>query len=168
MLDAFINEDCNRLVWGLRIEADSLNSELSNSISFEAETLLSTKPYQIERWDELDGTEIEWVEAEDDEGEAIALLYLFDFTPVYNATIQFIKNSEQKLFVKIKATCDLRWKESYSDGLELIIESPVLFQNILMNRSSEKECWEMINNYFDNAENLFKYKQDEYGVSTLV
>ncbi len=166
-LDAFIDEDSNQLIWGLRIDADSLNDEIRNQISFEAETLLPTSPFQIKSIDDFTGMKVEWTEPEDEDGEAFALLNLFQHSPVSKAKIEFHNNSDGALVVQIQATSDLFWKDSYREDLELEIECPIIFKNILMGRNSEEISWKIISKYFDNAEQIFQFKQDEYGVSTL-
>ena len=150
MGDAFIDEDENRLVFGLQIKADADGTILQgNNPHFNSEILLKIKPNKIKRWQDISGKIIEWKDYPYDENEPHALLYVFEHEPIYNAKIEF-KNTNEKIIVKVQSLCDINLDDEYSDNLSLEIETELKFHGILCGKDiTEDECKNKIKPYLE-------------------
>lgn len=177
-LDAFVNSD-HQLVFGLQIKAtgtDKIPDHESDDTSdlffpedalfFNSEILLKVNPNEIEIWQDIAGRTIEWKDYPEDEQEPHALLYVYEHTEIYNAKIE-LQPSEDKIIVKIKATCDIYAGESFSDNLPLEVETEIDFYGILCGKgTSEEQCFKKVNPYL-NTDTL-KVVRNKYGVSVAV
>lgn len=177
-LDAFVNSD-HQLVFGLQIKAtgtdtisdreDDDTSDLffpNDELFFNSEILLKVNPNEIERWQEIAGRTVEWEDYPEDEQEPHALFYVYEHNGVYNAKIEF-RALEEKMIVKIKATCDIYAGESFSDHLPLEVETEIDFYGILCGKgTTEEQCLKKVAPYL-NVDTL-KVVKNKYGVSIVV
>jgi hypothetical protein len=165
-LDAFMNETENVLIFGLQVKAGNKDDMFSGyDLHLNSEILLKIKPNEIKKWQDITGKIIQWDDVPEDEQEPHALLYVFEHEQVYNAKIEF-KNIDNKIFVKLKALCDIYADNDFSNNLPLEIETEVDFFGILCGRTSEEECKNKINPYLDISD--LKYVQNKYGVSLMI
>lgn len=167
VLDAYIDDDKNEIVWGIQIEADATHDDLvGETVSAKAETLLLTKPGELAHWSELAGRAITWTEPYDEDEEHRALLYLFEHTAIYESKVELFADGLGELAVRWTGQCDLHWKDGYNEGLPFSIETPLTFTKILFGRRPESQCWANLAPFF--CRDLFEYKRTEHGVSTLI
>jgi hypothetical protein len=168
-LDAFVDDDEKKLVFGLQIVAEDNNNifdEEADELHFNSEILLNIKPKVIKKWQDIAGQVVEWKNYPQNEEKPHALLYVFEHEEIFNAKIE-LKNIENKIIVKIKALCDINFDDKFSDSLPLEIETEVDFFGILCGKdTTEDDCKSKIEPFLDVG-NL-KYVQNKYGVSIMV
>jgi hypothetical protein len=164
-LDAFIDEKEELLNIGIKIETEK-NNLLGSRAKFESEILLKIKPNIIKKWQDIVGKNIEWKEfPERGSKMPYAFLVIDDHEEIYNAKIEF-KNINNKIYVKIKAFCDVKYINNYLKNTQLEIETEVDFFIIFCGSSKEEDCRNEIKPYL----NIMDYKcvKSQLDVSILL
>lgn len=165
-LDAYFDEDLMVINWGIEVSGSCTNLEFKRwNPKATVEVLLATKPGEITHWTSLTEKEISWETEYDNDGEPYGLLYVFEHCPISKSKIEF-KFVDNKLELIWKAKADVNVNDKYNNNLDLEIRTDLVFKGIWCGKKTEKECFQLLRNFFDP--NDFLYNKTEHGVSLLV
>ncbi len=167
ILDAYIDDDEDVIVWGVEISARATNSQFARwKPSAKSEALFRTGPADLVRWQNLAGRSAEWGEAEDEKGEPFGILYIFEHDPIYEASVRIGRNSSASLSINWRGKFNPYIDEKYAEGLSITIDEPLVCRGIFCRREPEDACWKALAPFFPRDQ--FRFTQTEHGVSLLV
>ncbi len=166
-LDAYIDAENDLIAWGIEISGRTTQPGFERwKPTARCETLLSTGPGDLASWHDLAGRSVEWSRAEDEDGEAFATLYLFEHSPIYDATVHLSNGGAGGLMISWAGRFDPHINDDYNEGVSLSVRESVVFCGVWCGRASEEASWRSLEPFFPRDQ--FAYTQTDHGVSLLV
>lgn len=165
-MDAFIDDEDEKLVFGIKIIATNKEHFPEEEVCFSSENFIKVSPNEIKTWQDLAGRETSWTNAEDDDEEDLrGALEVYSLYEVRDAKVSF-KKSDEKLLVSIVGISDIYGDEPFVENLPVEIETPVDFYGIPCGDDSQKECEDKIAPFLD-IDNL-KYFKNKFDLSCMI
>jgi hypothetical protein len=126
----------HRFVWGVVAEAKAKDVADSTWIpSFTGESLLETKPLEIESWRNLAGRHGEW--RDDDE---MATLYTFSHEPIVDVRWRFELGKSGRLVLVLDGKSRFDHSGGYKGMLPVQLETELEYRHIPMAKRKEAAC----------------------------
>lgn len=162
-LVAFVDEDEDRLSWGVEVEAeprevlgDRWRPRAACDVAFHV--VAPGRP-----WRDVLPRRVAVPEPPDD--EPAAQLYVFEHEPIRGSVVD-VRRSGERLGVVWSGRCDVHFDERYGADLPFAVSSPVSGCVVLNGRAPEAEGRRRLARYLDDT--WFRYVVDDGGVSTFV